>query len=203
MPTKPTQKVLIGKERGQGLVELALVLPILLMMFLGLIEVGWAIRGHLTLLIGNWNVARYGARNDVELNEDYFSILADEFYNTVDLPLTLSNSSLRLTVVTFEVGEAPCDVSTAQVTEVLTHTVGITRGSYINVPQISTQVAQKEAEFQCEVYTRNSEIYWNKGHQLLIVEAFYDQPLLLGFPLFTILLSDYVPLRTHTHIRKL
>jgi Flp pilus assembly protein TadG len=38
------------RERGQSLVETALILPILLLMFIGVLEVGWALRGYLTLL---------------------------------------------------------------------------------------------------------------------------------------------------------
>jgi Flp pilus assembly protein TadG len=35
------------KAKGQSLVEMAVITPLLLFMFLGMIEVGWAIRGYL------------------------------------------------------------------------------------------------------------------------------------------------------------
>jgi hypothetical protein len=38
-------------QRGQSLVETALITPLLLLMFLGVIEVGWALRGYLLLLL--------------------------------------------------------------------------------------------------------------------------------------------------------
>ena len=37
-------------ERGQSLVEMAIIAPLLLLMFIGVLEVGWAIRGYVVLL---------------------------------------------------------------------------------------------------------------------------------------------------------
>lgn len=45
-------------EKGQALVEFALVLPILLGLIMGMIEFGWILNGKLTLT----NAAREGAR---------------------------------------------------------------------------------------------------------------------------------------------
>lgn len=45
-------------EKGQALVEFALVLPILLLLILGMIEYGWALNGKITLT----NAVREGAR---------------------------------------------------------------------------------------------------------------------------------------------
>lgn len=53
------------KELGQSLVEMAIVAPILMFMFLGLIEVGWAIRGYLILLSTGRETARVAARGEV------------------------------------------------------------------------------------------------------------------------------------------
>lgn len=50
------------QTRGQGLVELALVFPILLMFFVGLIEVGWALHSYLVLVNANREGARFAAR---------------------------------------------------------------------------------------------------------------------------------------------
>ena len=50
------------KDRGQSLVETALIAPLLLLMFLGVIEVGWALRGYLVLLNANREATRFAAR---------------------------------------------------------------------------------------------------------------------------------------------
>lgn len=51
-------------ESGQSLVEMTVIVPLLLLMFLGLIEVGWAIRGYLVLLSTNRETVRFAARGE-------------------------------------------------------------------------------------------------------------------------------------------
>ena len=48
--------------RGQSLVEMAIISPLLLLMFLGVMEVGWALRGYLVLLNVNREATRFAAR---------------------------------------------------------------------------------------------------------------------------------------------
>ncbi len=52
----------LRRRRGQSLVEMALILPVLLLMFIGVLEVGWALRGYLTLLNASREAARFAAR---------------------------------------------------------------------------------------------------------------------------------------------
>jgi hypothetical protein len=49
-------------QRGQSLVETALIAPLLLLMFLGVVEVGWALRGYLVLLNANREATRFASR---------------------------------------------------------------------------------------------------------------------------------------------
>ena len=50
------------KQSGQGLVELALALPALLIIFLGLIELGFLLRAHLVVVNANREAARFASR---------------------------------------------------------------------------------------------------------------------------------------------
>jgi hypothetical protein len=50
------------KEKGQGLVEMAIVTPILIFMLLGVFEVGWALRGYLVLTNVNREITRFAIR---------------------------------------------------------------------------------------------------------------------------------------------
>ncbi len=50
------------KQRGQGLVELALALPALLIIFLGLVELGFLLRAHLVVANANREAARFASR---------------------------------------------------------------------------------------------------------------------------------------------
>ncbi len=51
-------------RRGQSLVELTLMMPILLIMFLGLVEIGWLANNFLILLDVTREAGRFGATND-------------------------------------------------------------------------------------------------------------------------------------------
>jgi hypothetical protein len=50
------------RGRGQSLVEMALLTPLLLLMLLGVLEVGWALRGYLVLANANREATRFSAR---------------------------------------------------------------------------------------------------------------------------------------------
>lgn len=56
---------MMREQRGQSLVELAIIMPLLLLIFLGVLEVGWFLAVHLNLLQFSREAARYGVREDV------------------------------------------------------------------------------------------------------------------------------------------
>ena len=49
-------------ERGQGLLEMAVILPVLLILMLGVVEVGYALRSYLIVVNANREGCRYAAR---------------------------------------------------------------------------------------------------------------------------------------------
>jgi len=49
-------------EKGQGLVEMAIVAPILIFMLIGVFEVGWALRGYLVLTNVSREITRFSIR---------------------------------------------------------------------------------------------------------------------------------------------
>jgi hypothetical protein len=49
-------------EKGQSLVEMAFITPLLLLLFIGVLEVGWAIRGYIVLLNADREATRFAAR---------------------------------------------------------------------------------------------------------------------------------------------
>jgi Flp pilus assembly protein TadG len=52
------------KQQGQGLVEMAIITPILIFILIGVFEVGWALRGYLVLINANREAARFAVRQD-------------------------------------------------------------------------------------------------------------------------------------------
>jgi hypothetical protein len=77
------------REQGQSLVEMALVAPILILMFIGVVEVGWALRGYLTLLNASREAARFVARGR-------YVDFSDEASTLFGYSLVLSQTQLSL-----------------------------------------------------------------------------------------------------------
>jgi hypothetical protein len=48
--------------KGQSLVEMAIITPLLLLLFIGVLEVGWAIRGYIVLVNADREATRFAAR---------------------------------------------------------------------------------------------------------------------------------------------
>jgi Flp pilus assembly protein TadG len=54
---------MVRSERGQSLVELALVLPLLILLLSGMVDLGRAFYGYISITNGAREGARYGARH--------------------------------------------------------------------------------------------------------------------------------------------
>lgn len=52
-------------DKGQSLTEMAVIAPLLLLMFIGVVEVGWALRGYMIALQASREAARYAVRGDI------------------------------------------------------------------------------------------------------------------------------------------
>ncbi len=105
-------------QKGQSLVEMALATPILLIMFIGVFEVGWALRGYLVLANANRESARFAIKNatlDYSIKDP-----ATVGYNTVfthtmsslanQLPLEFINNPNSTIIMTHFVADTgiPC-----------------------------------------------------------------------------------------------
>lgn len=71
---------------GQSMVELTLVLPLLFILLVGLIEVGWFSRNYLTLL----EVTRVGARRGATLQEEYSPLQWERYEHSQDHAVSLA-----------------------------------------------------------------------------------------------------------------
>ena len=78
---EPGIEPLHRRPRGQSVVELAIAFPILLMLFVGLMEVGLILHSYLVLVNANREAARYAARApqfvDEQLNDITNDVIAD------------------------------------------------------------------------------------------------------------------------------
>jgi hypothetical protein len=110
-----------GRDRqaGQSLVEMALVMPILLLMLLGVLEVGWALRGYLVLANANREATRFAARGRyLDFNQTTpetigYSLVVSHTYDSlaaqlpVDLSPTSGNGGIIISHYVMDTGQ-PC-----------------------------------------------------------------------------------------------
>jgi hypothetical protein len=113
--------------RGQSLVEMAIITPLLLLMFLGLVEVGWALRGYLVLVNANREAARFAARGNyldfgqLDVQDVGYQAVVSHTLDSVagQLPLEFTggqpNATMIITHIEIDTGypcseaEQPCD----------------------------------------------------------------------------------------------
>lgn len=106
--------------RGQSLVEIAIVAPLLILMFIGVLEVGWALRGYLVLINVDREATRFAARgNYLNFSEPdigdvgYQYVLTHSMDSLADqLPLDFisdnPNATMIITHLEIDTGY-PCD----------------------------------------------------------------------------------------------
>jgi uncharacterized protein (UPF0333 family) len=88
--TNPMKRKFIKNEKGQALIEFALLLPMLLLLVLGMIEYGWLLNAKITLN----SAAREGVRLAIVLNVTDAE-LKDKVYDEI----TKSIAGSGLTVI--------------------------------------------------------------------------------------------------------
>ncbi|HZK25526.1 MAG TPA: TadE/TadG family type IV pilus assembly protein [Oscillospiraceae bacterium] len=84
-------------QKGQAIVESAIVLPIILLLLLGMVEVGRVCNAYLVVTQAARHGARYGAvgANDVEIADRIASVVTP--LNPTDLTITITPAGARHT----------------------------------------------------------------------------------------------------------
>lgn len=205
-----------NKEKGQSLVEFALIAPALIIMFIGVLEVGWILRGHLALS----NAVREATRMAVRPGyltfetEGYdrivghtFTAIADqlefekhgtEIISVVEIDTQLVYDLSRRDEPNYSCEVAASDpVSQTLVITPLTvqtytykYPLTSTKQTRIDFVAFINKVVPQERLINCEIQMQNGIYQINR---IVIVELFYDQPQLFGFPLVSNPYTDPVP----------
>ncbi len=228
-------------ERAQGLVEMAIITPILIVMLIGVFEVGYAIWGYLTLLNVDREATRFAIRaGALDFNE---ITTAEIGYSNVITHALVSNASqLKLQDHLFNAG----GVNDPQAAIIITHIVVDTKQPCANPPAcyatcppdypdddlvldpgmpgyshlryvypststvtsrltgtvLISKTAQLKADndkFNCLLNRKTNGATWSKN-SVIIVEMFYEQPQLLGFPVMSLVMNP-MPLYAQTTMR--
>jgi hypothetical protein len=94
-------------ERGQSLVEVSLALPVLLLMLLGVFEVGWAIRGYMVLTNSNREAVRFAvkpgnldfSKREIDQVGYHYVLTQTEFSLAEQLPLDFTTPASNATAI--------------------------------------------------------------------------------------------------------
>jgi hypothetical protein len=213
---RPLQGLRCGRESGQSLVEMALITPLLLLMFLGVLEVGWALRGYLVLVNASREGARFAARGRyLDFSQPtYESIgyplvlghISDTIASQLAIDFTSPQSNAAVIISHYFVDTGDSSVLTDDLVltprEVPTYWVryGKPIASSIDMDEMTAQLIAENIQFNTLLKQRDPAAP-PSVNSVVVVELYYEQPQLLGVPIISNRFTDPVPLYTYTTMR--
>ena len=202
------------------MVELAVIAPLLAFIFIGLVEVGWAIRGYMILLQGTREAARFAVRGDLRdlwwtgQDDQAKALVYQHFLNTTPLLFEAGGGTFVLHRYDVFTGRPclfqPCldcqnlsdlDMSDDLIVHgglVVSYTVSMTGSkiSRFDDYEIADSLATENNRLNCYKEKRSSA-YFPMDNNAILIEAFYDQPQITGFFWF----ANPIPLWAYTIMR--
>jgi hypothetical protein len=210
-------------KKGQSLAELALILPLLVFIMIGVFEVGHAIRNYMVLLNATREVARFSIRPDyLTVTEDEVTGYADVEAHAVDtLAGQLEYDHIVLTVFSIDVGEPYVDGEKCPDKKkkwpkcdcelVATHpyTPYVISKHVYNPDGVASQLdsglayalAKKQDVSNCRI--KKNGLVMRPVYQVVAVEMYYEHVQLFGFPIISNPYTDPIMLRAYTIMRKM
>jgi hypothetical protein len=211
----------LKQDRGQSLVEMALTLPILLLMFAGLIEIGAALRNYLVVVNANREGTRMAARGrwfdtEDEVQELFRRVSAAagvdqrgdgtlvQFMRTVPMDDLPANTTMRIYYVAVpdQIDETGGVTDEAAVVNGpwYTGTLHLGRpGIDVEAEAARAQAANKA--FNQKYFVDEHLIDIASEDNFVIVETWYEHEQLLKMPIFTAVLPERFTLYAHSTMR--
>ncbi len=228
---------------------MVIITPLLLLLFIGVLEVGWAIRGYIVLLNADREGTRFAARgqyldfSQTERENIGYDYVAAHTLGSISEQLDFDvlsedpNATLIVSHYLVDTGqpceEPPCndtckadpnnkkggcDCSTPDRREPdfyyddlilhpgmsdyehFTALYGIPRETQINHNELVAQLKEQNDAFNCSLNAKDPAVPW-VPNSVVVVEAFYAQPQLLGVPVVSNYFTDPIPLYAQTAMR--
>ncbi len=190
-------------QQGQGLTELAVITPILLLFFLGLVEVGGALHSYSAVTSGAREGARYGIRHSGVRGGDES---ADIAYESIAYWTRSVADSLPITTVsegeTLELDGEKATIIVSHLKEMYSSTRGHYVYHLVNQYSEGGDRPSMITEDWLATTAQRSDDTPGLPHETtndIAVEVIYDHPQLTG--LFAIVLPDPIPLHSITVMR--
>jgi hypothetical protein len=192
-------------QKGQALVETAIIAPVLIFLMIGVFEVGWALRSYLVLTNANREAARFAVRQDY-LNFESDAIGYERVWtHTVEsisgqIPFS-DNGDMIISYLTIE---ATCTGAYTIVTplDVPTYTWKYpptsTRQTRLDYAALSSEALRQQRNYVCGLSGGRIPL----NNNVVIVEMWMRHSQLFGFPLISNPYVNPLTLFTHTAMRK-
>ncbi len=209
-------------KKGQSLVETAIIAPLLLLMFLGVVEVGWALRNFIVLQNANREAARFAARGryldfSKKTADDigYPVVLGHELDSLAQqVPLNVSSDPNGTVIIShILVDTGACDASHPSTYNDLILTPLTPGYSYFlasygdanNHTQVdfaaeADKMRVENEEFNCNLATATPGAM-PSVNSAIIVETYYKNYQLLGIPIIANQFTNPIMLYTRTIMR--
>ncbi len=181
----PTQPQKTRREEAQSFVEVALFLPILLIMISGLVEFGFLMNQYLNLLDGPREGARWGASH-LPTEAIFYSGIENEAASIAINPVTLNKNTDDVLVSTYTYRCVPGCTTSSYGTQHSwaqdVHGLGPNATSNFNTAKINAMVSPGA----------------NTKGGVLVVELFYDYNQILALPWITVFVPDPIRVSSYT-----
>ncbi len=210
----------IRDNKGQSLVEFALALPVLLIMFAGLVEVGAALRNYLILVNANREGTRFAARGrwfdtEEEINYIFDRVVAAagteqrdgnpvRFLRPNDSTDLESNTTIALHYI--EVPDQIDDTGGSVVEPAVVYGPWYTGtlhygDSRVNATAEAEAAREANYDFNKEYFVDQKLLDIPSEDNFVIIETWYEHEQLLKLPIFTELLPEKFTLYARTKMR--
>lgn len=197
-------------HKGQALVEMAIVTPILLFMLIGVFEVGWALRNYLVLVNASREAARFATRPgvlDIESQDIGLEKVYTHTINSISDQIPYTRIVLIVSVVSIDAGNPCgaaifCDCLTARNSPIsptiirqpamLSYTHYITKFPYssteeslIDFNAMTKRMAEDSRQLNCELVRKTEGAVVLRRVDAVTTEMFFEHHQLFGFPLIS------------------
>jgi hypothetical protein len=193
---------------GQSLVEMAIIAPILLIMFIGVIEVGWALRNYLVLQNSTREATRFAARgryldfSKTDVDEIGYPYVVQHEMDSIagQIPLSVAPGTANSTIIVSHVlvDTGPCgggtndDLVLSPVTPGYGHfsaTFGQSRASRVDFGALAAEMIAENEAFNCDLADRNTGAI-PSVNSVVVVESYFPHQLLVNVPIVSNLIAD-------------
>lgn len=206
----------MNNERGQSLVEMAIITPILLLMLLGLFEVCYVLRNYMIVITTSREAARFATKGDNLIVTDdgatgYEEVvqhsivsaagqLQNKLYEPGESGLVISNIVASVTITDCATGNYHV-LFPWYGSEYLTYSTSPDYESRLDFLSEAQKTGERHRNIACRYLDENGVPVVPDEH-VVIVEMYYTSHQLLGAPVVSNYLTDPIPLYTRAVMRK-